>query len=140
MLFFALVTCAPVAAEAEGGGAAGTVCIATFSEADRNTGGDTGGTRPLEQVTYLFSVQFDDGPRTNVPASEPVAIALTTGQRHLVRIFDGDRLIESFHFTFESRGSTYLCLSYGDYYQTWQLEPPLPAAKWCRCAPPSQGK
>jgi len=132
VLAAALATAARVSPATEADQAEGSACIATFSEVDREPG--IGGRRPRR--TYAFAVRFDDGPRVSVPTSAPTSVSLTTGQPHLVRIFDGDELIESFHFTFEARKSSRLCLTYVDFYQTWRLEPAPRRAKWCRCEPP----
>jgi hypothetical protein len=137
ILALALTSALPVDVAAEVVQVEGSVCIATFSDKDRNTFPEQGGPRPRNEVTYAFAVQFDNGGRIPIPSADPVSVALTTGQRHLVRIFDGDRQIESFHFTFDARKSAHLCLSYDDYYQTWGLEPIVPRAKWCRCETPA---
>ncbi len=60
------------------------------------------------------------------------ADGLDAKRRHLVRIRDGKKTIESFHFTFASRGGRSLCLSYGPFYETWDLSPPG-RRPWCKC-------
>jgi hypothetical protein len=65
---------------------------------------------------------------------KPTLIAgLDLRKRHLMVIRDSSQPIESFYFTFESRGSSRLCVSYTPWYQTWQLDPPRPRAWWCDC-------
>lgn len=54
-------------------------------------------------------------------------------KRHTLEIRDADQLIESVSFTFEEMRGPELCLRYTPWYQTWQLDPPLPRSWWCRC-------
>lgn len=94
--------------------------------------GDPAGKR-MTPYQYKFSVQIDSGKRVPVGAKEGVLIPrLDTRKRHLVRIRDGEQLIQSFYFTFKNRGGNHLCLAYGPWYQTWQLTPPG-NRPWCRC-------
>ena len=110
----------------------GTVCIAPVTDAmiaaDR---GDPRGPSPRRD--FHFNVQFDNGKRVDVPRVKGLPMSgLAIGKRHLVRIRDGEKLIESFFFTFKDRGSTNLCLSYGPWYETWDLSAPG-RRRWCRC-------
>jgi hypothetical protein len=113
-------------------GAEGTICIAPVTaEMTEQDKGDPRGSRA--HPTSAFSVQIDDGGRIVVPDAHPATVrGLDSKHRHLVRIRDGSRLIESFHFTFASRGGPSLCLSYGPFYETWDLSPPG-RRPWCRC-------
>ena len=112
---------------------AGTICIAPLPanarESDRNY---PGGKSPRE-FSYDFSVQLDD--RTPVPLPKALPF-LTTNvpvkRKHRIVIRDSGRVIESFTFTLEARGSRHLCLSYTPWYQTWSLERPG-RRPWCQC-------
>lgn len=114
--------------------ASGTICIAPVTEQMRKADpADPRGTTPRRQ--FNFSVQVDSGARVHVPAGEPLALrGLELRKTHLVRIFDGPRVVESFRFTFERKGNM-LCLSYGSWgswYATWDLSPPG-RRSWCNC-------
>ena len=112
--------------------AKGAICIAPVTaEMKEQDRGDPRGERP--RPTFAFSVQIDDGDPIVVPAKDAVAVrGLDANRRHLVRIRDGAKVIESFHFTFASRGGRSLCLSYRPWYETWELSPPG-RRPWCKC-------
>jgi hypothetical protein len=94
-----------------------------------------GGIPQKREHTYEFSVQIDKNEPIVIPKSGPPQLVsdIALGGPHLVILRDGGDVIESFRFTFESRGGSHLCLSYTPWYQTWQLDPPRPGASWCRC-------
>lgn len=111
----------------------GSICVSPVTDEIRAMDrGDPTGKRTTP-YQYKFSVQIDSGKLVPVGAKDGVLIPqLDTKKRHLVRIRDGEQLIQSFYFTFKDRGASYLCLSYGPWYQTWQLSPPG-KRPWCRC-------
>jgi hypothetical protein len=112
--------------------ARGTICIAPVTaQMKEQDKGDPRGERP--RPTFAFSVQIDEGDPIVVPGKNAVMVrGLDARRRHLVRIRDGAKLIESFHFTFASRGGRSLCLSYRPWYETWDLAPPG-RRPWCTC-------
>ena len=120
----------------------GRVCIAAVdpvlaSKADHDY---PGGKAPREYA-YKFTVHLDSRKPVEVSEDGSVLIAeIATGEKHKLVIRDAGKIIESFSFTFERRGSTHLCLAYGPWYQSWHLEPPQPGWRWCRCDPPSADK
>lgn len=61
---------------------------------------------------------------------------LSLGQRHLIRIYETEGLIESFYFTFEGRDSELLCLEHRQ--GSWRLEP-LWKRNSCECEQSEQG-
>ena len=86
----------------------------------------------LGYTSNAFSVRVDDGEWTEMPTERPTFYGpLKAADKHLLTIRNEGRVIESFWFGFEE-GSDTLCLAYGAYYQTWQLEPPG-RRSWCRC-------
>jgi hypothetical protein len=117
---------------AAGAAPKGTICIAPVTAAMKQEDkGDPRGERP--RPTFAFSVQIDAGDRIVVPSENAVAVrGLDAKKKHLVRIRDGAKVIESFHFTFAGRGGRSLCLSYGTFYETWDLSPPG-RRPWCKC-------
>jgi hypothetical protein len=112
--------------------AKGTICLAPVTaEMKEQDKGDPRGERP--RPTFAFSVQIDEGDPIIVPDKNAVKVrGLDANRRHLVRIRDGAKVIESFHFTFASREGSSLCLSYGPWYETWDLAPPG-RRPWCKC-------
>ena len=114
----------------------GVICVAPLPRNAREIDHDMpGGVPQRRQHSYEFTIQVDDGQRVRISTSgEPTLIdGLDYGKRHLVTIRDGQDVIESFWFSFPSRGSSRLCLEYGPWYQTWLLDPPAPKNKACRC-------
>ena len=129
--FLALVAY-PVAAEEKPREVSGRICVAPVRDDAKSLDAETGNRRGY--VSYEFSVRIDREEWFRVPADGPRWIrGIDLGRKHLVSIRDGDRLIESFWFTFEGRGGPELCLSYGPWYQTWLLEPPF-NRPWCQCS------
>jgi hypothetical protein len=112
----------------------GFICLATLPNSAQAQDHDYPGGKAPREYQYKFAVQFDEGERVEIPRDTPHPVSgLAARKNHVVRIYDADRLIESFSFTFEARGAKELCLSYTPWYQTWQLDPPRPGAKWCKC-------
>jgi hypothetical protein len=111
----------------------GSICVAAVTEEMRKSdqGDPTGQGRSA--LKYQFTVKIDRGERILVPKLNAVRLAgLDTDRKHEVRIFDGADLIESFFFTFRSRGANDLCLSFSPFYRTWSLQPPG-RQPWCKC-------
>lgn len=110
----------------------GSICIAPVRDDATTLDAETANRRGY--VSYEFSVKVDEGDWIRVPSDKPRPIKNVEGDdKHLVQIRDGDRLIESFWFTFEDRGGDSLCLSYKPWYQTWMLGPPANRS-WCDCS------
>ena len=120
-------------------GNTGRICVASLPTNAADIDRDPARSKTRRDYTYQFSVKVDSGGWVKVPSDKGVLIQdIPTGQRHTVTIRDGDRVIESFPFTFESKGNTELCLRYTPWYQTWHLDPPLPKAWWCKCETPGE--
>lgn len=127
VLLIALLPCSLAAATR------GSICVAPLPSHARTMDHDYPGGKAPREFRYQFSVQVGQGNRMPLPASSPVVITgLDTAKRHRVRIRDGEKVIESFSFTFAERGSSRLCLSYMPWYQTWSLERPG-KRPWCKC-------
>ena len=111
----------------------GSICVAPISAEDRAADrSDPTGNRTRE-LKYDFFVQIGKQEKVKVPTDKGVLITeLTLRGKHLIRIWDGDELIESFYFTFKDRGGSNLCLYFVPFYRTWRLDPPE-RRPWCRC-------
>lgn len=108
----------------------GSICVATLPEDVEPRDRDN---PVFRRFRYTFTIQVDKREPVPVSKEETAFIDnLDLDKRHLVIIRDAGEIIESFYFTFEERGASHLCLSYGPWYQTWRLAPPL-NRKWCRC-------
>jgi hypothetical protein len=118
--------------------AVGSVCIDSIPADARLLDSDTGAGVPMRAFKYQFSIQIDDGELISVPVGSGSVLVsgLSIAKKHHVIIRDAGTPIESFSFTFQSRGGSNLCLSYGVVYQTWSLEPKPKHAKWCTCVIP----
>ena len=111
--------------------ARGTICVAPMPDKATILDAETGNRRGY--ISYEFTVRLDKGEWIEVPRDKPFKTeGIDLDKKHLLSIRDGDRLIESFWFTFDGRGGANLCLSYKPWYQTWLLEPPL-YRPWCQC-------
>jgi len=136
-ILLSLVTAAVFPAlPSHAGQADGQICVAPLpADASRQDHLMQGGKPQRREPHYEFSVQIDDREAVALPADgKPLLLpGLATAERHRVIIRDRKKRIESFWFTFESRGGERLCLSYGPWYQTWSLEPPRPGARRCAC-------
>lgn len=115
----------------------GSICIAPLPERTRELDHDHPDGKALREYSYDFAVQIDDRKPVRISDSTAQLMAgLTLSNRHRVRIYDRDKIIESFYFTFKKRGSEHLCLSYKPWYQTWSLETPR-NRPWCKCPKPA---
>lgn len=109
----------------------GSICLAPVRDDATSIDAETANRRGY--VSYEFSVRIDDGDWVALPTEKPRRLSgFALDRKHLVRIRDGERLIESFWFTFDGRGGPELCLSYKSWYQTWLLEEPFDRP-WCQC-------
>ena len=116
----------------------GQVCVAKLPKNAAKMDRDPVREEKRRDYTYNFSVRIGKRDWVKVPGEKGVLIRdISTGRRHTVIIRDGDRVIESFAFTFEEKGAARLCLSYTPWYQTWRLEAPPPKAWWCKCEAPA---
>ena len=103
---------------------AGSVCVAAV----KDVGDDRG------YVSDKFAVRIDDGGWIAVPAGQPTRIPdLTLEGKHLVRIRDGGKQIQSFRFEFSGFKSRELCLWYKHWYETWSLWDAADGGQKCRC-------
>jgi hypothetical protein len=85
-------------------------------------------------VRHEFSVQVGRGGVQQTDPKESLAIpGLPLGTRHLVRIRDFGKTVQSFWITFEEHGSSRLCLWYGPFYETWSIWPADEARHFCSC-------
>lgn len=120
---------APVSAADRAGG---SICIAPVTDRMRESDPTDPRGKPTP-VKLDFTVQIDSGERIVVPSKKALALhGLDAKRQHLVRVRDGGKITQSFYFTFENRRSTVLCLSYGPWYESWDLSPPG-RRPWCKC-------
>jgi len=145
ILVLALTVLLPTAAfagdDASTTGASGSICVAPLpldvkAQDKQNPS--------FRQFSYRFAIQVDSRKPVEMTRKSGIRIEeldLTT--RHVVRIWDGRTVVESFRFTFAERGGTDLCLWYRAGRQTWILEPPHADHERCRCTekatPPRMG-
>jgi hypothetical protein len=115
------------------GAGSGKVCIAPItSEMRASDHGDPTGTHARE-LKYDFYIQIDSRKRVAVSKDRGISVSgLSSENKHTVRIWDGEDVIESFFFTFKERGGKNLCLSFTPFYHTWSLGPPE-RGPWCKC-------
>jgi hypothetical protein len=113
----------------------GSICVAPLPYHAKEGDDDYRIAGGVKNYSYLFKVCIDGGVKTVVPLSgEPVLIEnLDLNKKHKMVIYDKEKVIESFFFSFKARKSNCLCLSYTPGYQTWSLEVPQSGAKWCKC-------
>src|SRR5688500_11835688 len=107
LLLLALLAAASfMSAGAVGAERKGSICIAPLPEGARQLDHDYPGGKALREYSYEFAIQIDDRKRVPVPDTTSHLLGgLALGTRHRARIYDGNRVIESFFFTFERRGS-----------------------------------
>jgi hypothetical protein len=132
---FLILTMLLAAGENASSPSTGTICVAALDPQSKTVDHDMPENIPQRrEPSYEFSIHVDRQEPVAVPKDgKPRSISqLGLDAKHLVRIRDAGELIESFWFTFEERGSTTLCLSYGPWYQTWTLDPPG-RQPWCDC-------
>jgi hypothetical protein len=111
---------------------AGRICLAPNPEEAMALDADTGNTEGYR--SYEFAVRIDDGQWHDLPSGKPRWLPdVDLAGKHLAAIREGERVVESFWFTFQERGGPVLCLSYTPWYQTWLFEPPR-SRPWCRCS------
>jgi hypothetical protein len=116
------------------GGRAGRICVAALPKHAAEIDREYRGRKPRRQYTYRFAVKVDSQDWVDLPKEDPLPIeGIPVDGTHTLQIRDGDRVIESFTFTFEEKRGLDLCLRYTPWYQTWQLDPPSPRAWWCKC-------
>jgi len=88
----------------------------------------------FRQLGYRFAIQVDVREPVQMSRKDGTRIdGLDLTSRHMVRIWDGRTVVESFRFSFVERGANELCLWYRAGRQTWILEPPRPDQTRCRC-------
>lgn len=84
----------------------------------------------------VFRIQID-GTSGNISCWKSSVIKdLPLGQKHKVEVWIGERRIQTFFFRFEDYGRSRLCLSFGPWYGTWQVEGVRPGTNLpCICRP-----
>lgn len=89
---------------------------------------------PRAYISEHFGVRLDQGPWVAVSAIKTTRIGdVDIGARHLIRIRDGKKVVESFWFRFDDYKSRDLCLWYKSWYQTWSLSDAAQQGRMCRC-------
>jgi hypothetical protein len=108
----------------------GSLCVAP---APRETRPETPPGNAQVVIKHQFSVQVDSLPPAVTNESSSVLIAnLDPTTKHLVRIRDNGKVVESFWFSFEKQGAKDLCLWFGHGYETWSLWPAKEARAFCK--------
>ena len=115
----------------------GTLMIAPLHSSAREADHDMPGEQPQRrEPCYEFAISIDDRDPVVLPeagSSAAVVTELDADKPHLVVIRDAGEQIESFWFSFESRGALRLRLEYHPWYQVWTLDRPGLDKKACRC-------
>ena len=112
----------------------GTVCLAPLPQDVRKIDRDYPDGKPPHDYAYKFTVQIDDGREYSVLEVQSVLISdLDLERRHLVKIRDTGKVVESFRFHFDTRKSNDLCLWYGPWYQTWSMWTAREGKAFCKC-------
>ncbi len=89
---------------------------------------------PTSKPDASSSVKIDDRPRQVLSDhSASLVPDLAIDKKHLVRIFAGDKQIESFWFRFSQFQSRRLCLIKDNFYGTWRLWEAKDHGADCRC-------
>ncbi len=90
--------------------------------------------KPDAQPDASSSVEIDGRPRQVLSDhSASLVPDLAIDKKHLVRIFAGDKQIESFWFRFSQFQSRRLCLIKDNFYGTWRLWEAKDHGADCRC-------
>ena len=115
----------------------GTVCISPIPKIS-----DAGKTTDAKGYTsFAFTVQIDDGtPVPTSPKWSPQITSLDLSKRHLIKIRNEGKLVESFWFSFKSRNTHELCLWFNTFYQTWSLSRLQVTFRLCPCRESSGGE
>jgi len=130
----ALITCAFALSSSIGSGSlSGEVYVASapriVSGVDRLCSPHS----PPVTEKHEFSIQIDSLATVPTNVSKTVMIGgLSTEAKHLLRIRDFGKTVESFWFTFEQPDAPRLCLWYSEYYNTWSLWPAKEAQHFCK--------
>ena len=138
--FAAALLFAFVAPEASGASpvpaSTGSVCIARFNPPDRRFE-LIGSLPPTDKAgpDDSYSLTIDDQPRWTISTrSGSLVPDLAIDNKHLVRIFFGEKQVQSFWFQFSSYQSPQLCLIQDNLYYTWRLFEASEGGARCRCA------
>ena len=116
----------------------GSICVLTLDPKNAAIGGAESDNSE-GYTSYRFSLRIDNGPWISVPKDKPTLIdEIDAGTKHLLTLREDERVVESFWFTFDGRGSSELCFGYGYFHQTWQLHPPR-GRKGCGCRSEAAG-
>jgi hypothetical protein len=112
----------------------GTVCLGQLPQRFLQPNA-AGGNEYVEfdpAVTYFL--QIDELGRvafsTDAPQTYP---ALDLSSRHLAKVYENDKLLQSFWFSFDSADSKRLCLWLNTWYWTWNLWSASDGGKKCAC-------
>jgi len=112
--------------------ATGSICLApvTPNDGERPSGNPSGGRR-----VSTYSIQVDAKPKVFASSDAKVKISgLSTGRKHLVKIYGDGELVESFRFRFGEFETQELCLWFNSLYETWSLWDAKDGGSKCRCA------
>ncbi len=106
---------------------AGSLCFSPV----RKKNGDISSDRPWWKP-FNYRVQVNDGP-----VVKPEAVSSTTyefdGERPLVRIYLGNKVVESFHFEQDMLLSGRNCVYFNNLYETWSIAELWQVKKLCTC-------
>ncbi len=107
-------------------------CIGTVSQNNGESG------VPVKQGVsppklFDYGVQIDKGLLIKTSSSSTAYPILSIDDTHMVKIYNGNKIIESFKFNFASYKTTKVCLWFNSFYQTWSLWPYEHSAGHCAC-------
>lgn len=111
----------------------GSFCIGPVFKVPNERGGAFGPSG--ESLSYeKFFIQIDSGPKTKLSQTDSTDYGRFENHgRHLVKIINDGRIIQSFWFSYDSLGENKACLTYGSFYDTWQLHPYHHRGMFCQC-------
>lgn len=83
---------------------------------------------------FNYRVQVDDGPVVKPEADSSTSYDFDS-QRPLVRIYLGDKVVESFAVSEEMLSAGRNCIYFNNLYESWSIVEDWQAEKLCMCEP-----
>ena len=112
----------------------GQFCISKVSKKVGETGVPVKrGVTPLDNV-FDYKVQINDGPimkTSNTVSTKYASLAIDT--EHIVKIYNGSNIVESFKFNYQSYETNSVCLWFYNFYETWSLKDYKYSSTLCSC-------
>lgn len=112
----------------------GTVCLGQLPKKFLQPN-EVGGNEYVEfDPAMTYFLQIDGLDRIAFSTDEPQTYpALDLSSRHLAKVYENDKLLQSFWFSFDSLNSEKLCLWLNTWYWTWNMWSASDGGKKCAC-------